>query len=868
MKHLFILLMACLALLPSWPVASNNKIPSAEQSVQILNRSRQAKPPETVPQTILQNERDATHYTCAFDFTLLRYTLTIAVVILLITLYWNRRLAREVNRRRQAEIQSKDAYRHLQRVTDAIGDGVFALDSNGVCNFINPAAEHLLGCPREELLGQKLHNHIHSLAPTGEPHSEEACPILSCTRAGHTYRSEAATFQHKDGTFFPASITAVPLTEGGKEGMVAIFQDITKRKQTEEVLKKLSTAVEQSPASIIITDKNGNIEYVNPEFEHITGYTKHEVIGKNPSILKSGYISAETYTHLWKTITKGKIWRGELQNRKKNGGLYWEFASICPIKNDAGKVTHFIAVKENISLLKFREDELRSAKEMADTANRAKSEFLANMSHEIRTPMNAIIGIGHLLKKTSLSKEQQEYLSSLQSSSTNLLGVINDILDFSKIEAGKVDIQSTEFCLNDIVQNISNLITPLAREKNLTLRISMPDTIPNTLTGDPLRLGQVLTNLVGNAVKFTDQGEIRVSIEILEQKSTQIQLQFTIMDTGIGIAPEQQQRLFQPFTQADSSLTRRYGGTGLGLTISRQLVEMMGGKIRVESEPDKGSRFIFTAIFGLAATNPVTPEPPTRIKPSSQLESAHVLLVEDDRLNQIVAQRLLEHYGVQVSIAENGLAAVEAVKQQPFDLVLMDIQMPEMNGYQATAEIRKDHHIKRLPIIAMTAHAMVGEREKCLAAGMDDHLPKPFKPDELKQLLIQWIPSKSTTEKIAAAESSKAEIRANLERLISHMSEKSAIDPLDAVLKLVPERLDKLTQALTDNDWKSAKSQAHKLRGSLNIYGSKRLTELLTSIDSGADLNPKAESIAKDLKTEFELALKLVQEIRDELDTL
>ncbi len=763
-------------------------------------------------------------------------------------------LEREIKEKTHALHVSKS---RLSTIYNSNPDCVKIIDSNGIILDMNPSGLAMLeAASLDEIKGRCAYDFVE--ARQRDEFIEMNNRVFAGASASLEFRSQTLKGNH-----LWMESNSVPLfdEQGNVAETLSITRNITKRKKTEEALRKLSTAVEQSPASIIITDKDGTIEYVNPEFEHVTGYTKQEAIGQNPSILKSGHVPPETYTDLWETITRGEIWRGELHNRNKNGELYWEFASICPIKNDVDEVTHFIAVKENISLLKLREDELRLAKKAADTANQAKSKFLANMSHEIRTPMNVIIGMGHLLQNTSLTEEQQEHFSAIQSSSRHLLGIINNILDFSKIEAGKLELQSTKFHLNDVLQDISSLIDPLAREKSLGLRFSIPE-IGGLLIGDLLRLNQVLANLTCNAVKFTEQGEIRVSIKIQEQKSARVRLRFAVKDTGMGIEPGEQQRLFQPFTQVNSSYTRRHGGTGLGLTISRQLVEMMGGQIWVESEPGKGSTFFFTAEFGLAAgaceAEPVSPKPPVN-KSLAQREGAHVLLVEDDKLNQVVAQRLLESYGVQVTLAENGQEALEAVKCQPFDLVLMDVQMPELDGYQATAEIRKDERFKSLPVIAMTAHATVDERERCLAAGMDGHFPKPFKPEELRQLLIQWIPLE------ALLNDSQAEIQAKLESLVEKMDEESALVPLDAVLYFVPERLAKVTNALIANDWEMAKNQAHKLKGSLDIYGSKRLARLLDRIEDGADLASEANDIAQQLETELDLALRLVWEKRNRL---
>ena len=1013
----------------------------------------------------------------------------------------------------------------------------------------------------------------------------------------------------------------------------------------EEEMRKLSSAVEQSPATVVITDPKGNIEYVNPQFTILTGYTLEEALGKNPRVLKApGVHPPEFYANLWKTITSGEKWLGEFCNKKKDGTLFWESAAISPIRDEEGNITHFVAVKEDITEkrkmleeianqkeflevtldslthpfyvidaktrkilmmnkrakevgmegavtchklthnsdkpcdsdddpcpleivketkkpvvmehthpdrngnemnvevhgypilgqdgsvekmieyslditdrkkmlaeleknakmtrgildgtkqliclltpsgrildvnqtalsltsksreelvgldfwecpcwpndkeqlekikaavkeastgatshltghyigptgkkhyvdvsispvlgekgevlylvpsghditeLKETERNLAEAKKVADEANEAKGNFLANMSHEIRTPMNAIIGLSHLCLNTGLEPKQRNYIEKVHGAAKSLLGIINDILDFSKIEAGKLEMENVSFSLEEVLDNLGNLMAVKAQEKGLELLFDTKPDVPAYIVGDPLRLGQILLNLTGNAVKFTETGEIVVRTRLIEANSGKVELEFRVEDTGIGMTPEQCRKLFQSFSQADASTTRKYGGTGLGLAISKQLVEMMNGSIHVESEAGKGTVFYFNAIFGVSeqkqdavatvaasdlkglkvlavddvastremlqatldsfsfrttcvdsgskaietiknapSNDPfklvvmdwrmpgmdgieatmkirelVNDSPPMVImitsygreevinrveeigmdaflikpftpstlldtimevfgreknfklvkaggqnwdlKPPEEIRGAKVLLVEDNEINQQVAGELLEEAGIKVTVANNGLEAVDLTDKEEFDLILMDLQMPEMDGFEATGIIRSKEKYKEKPILAMTANTLAEDRDRCLDAGMDDHLAKPIDPEELYNALKKWLPDLSSRKTPVVTKAPQAGSGLDLPDSLPGIDIQSGLGRLRGNKKLYRDMLCKfdrehgedvsqLQTLFAAQDYLSAQRLAHTVKGLAATFGAVELSEAAKALETAA----------------------------------
>jgi PAS domain S-box-containing protein len=847
---------------------------------------------------------------------LLAVAIVAAVVLLRLRLAHRRLAAINDELRNQLRIQ--------RSILDSMGEGVFVADPQGKLLLVNPAGERIVGIGFTSASAGEWSQHYGLYLPDQTtPYPAAELPLARAIRGESCDDVELFATNPKLKVGRWLSVSARPLTDdaGVVRGGVAVVSDVTARKRAEDEVRSLNINLEQRvevrtaelersrnalqaiienvPAAVYVKDLEGRYLRHNALVARVLGHAGESLVGKCDNDLIDRSNAERMAAEDRRVATEGQVLRAEHQMPNANGEIRTFQTHVFPLQDASGKPYAIGGISLDIT-------DLKRAQLAAESATRAKSEFLANMSHEIRTPMNAILGMSYLALESGLDPQQYNYVQKVHASAESLLGIINDILDFSKIEAGKLDLEVIPFNLGDVMDNLGNVVGLRAQEKGLELLFVEPPGLPTAVMGDPSRLGQVLLNLGNNAVKFTEQGEVLVSIRVVDRDSTSVQLRFDVRDTGIGMTAEQQRRLFQPFSQADAATTRRYGGSGLGLAISRHLVRLMGGEIAVDSEPGGGSRFHFTLRLGLQAephappptlrheglrgarvliaddnacardvlagmaaalglradtaadgadalrrvaladdrnepyslllldwqmpamdglecarrlaeratrhptpavlmvtafsrdevlrrldqqqlavgallTKPITPSTlfdaciaalglapfhPTRTARREEalqrhrmsLSGARVLLVEDNAINRELALDLLKQVGVVVSVACDGQEALDTLARQSFDCVLMDCQMPVMDGYAATRALRQQPHLKNLPVIAMTANAMVGDREKVLAAGMNDHIAKPIKVDEAFATIARWLrPARRGAPELPEAEDAGAQ---------------------------------------------------------------------------------------------------------------
>jgi PAS domain S-box-containing protein len=592
-----------------------------------------------------------------------------------------------------------------------------------------------------DMSGFEVGQRIHALQPQ--------CALIYCS--AHNERS------HRDRAFNEGAIDFIEKpfeVSATRQRLATHLERLALRAQIRQEIAKLDKMVASIPDAVISADPQHRIVTWNVAAERIFGLPAGSALGQalDAFLPEAAAIIDRARQRTVEAAEVGGAMPGaspqQTTAQRADGQALQVEMNISEWVQDGQ--TYFTLIVRDVSERLRLVEELKIAKDEAERASQAKSTFLANMSHEIRTPMNAVLGLTHLALRQATDERGRDYLERIQQSAQHLLGIIDDILDFSKIEADKLRLEHIDFSLASVLENFSNLIVDKATAKGLKLSIEVGPDVPDALVGDPLRLGQILINYGNNAVKFTERGEIRVRVERLEQGAQDVVLRCAVRDTGIGLSPEHRQRLFQSFHQADPSTSRQYGGTGLGLAIAARLADMMGGQVGVDSRLGEGSTFWFSARFGLAAAAAPTPADGslpvlaalggigTMAPGTAEARRVRVLVVDDNEVNLLIAGEMLSYAGAEVHTAEDGVQALQRLQSETFDLVFMDMQMPVMDGLEATRRIRARTDGPRVPIVAMTANALPADRERCLQAGMDDVITKPIDPDRLVAVVQRW----------------------------------------------------------------------------------------------------------------------------------
>ena len=890
----------------------------------------------------------------------------------------------DITARKILEHELEASRRFLQSISDSMGEGVYAIDAKGRCAFLNAEAERLIGWSFDELKGKSLQDLVHFQTPDGKPIAAGDCPIMNGMRSEGVCQSDDQYFTHRSGRLFPVSVTARRREEDGEfSGAVIVFQDITERRRIHDQLRqseqRLSYALSASSTGLWDFNPVTGQSFYSDTWFTMLGYAPRPQ--PHSGVLFFDLLHPDDLQPYHAALARhigdpSGVVEAEFRMRRADGEWAW-IRSVGKIAalDEAGQPLRIIGVHIDTTAAHQIRTELANAMDAAVSANRAKSDFLATMSHEIRTPMNAIIGLSHLLARTDLSARQRDYLVKIKGASESLLGIINDILDFSKIEAGKLTLESVEFNLDEALDKVAAVVNAKIAEKGLDLIVDKPADIPVDFVGDPLRLSQVMMNLLSNAAKFTTSGSVKIKVGGRPLDADRYKLKIAVSDTGIGMSEGQLSKLFAPFAQADASTSRRFGGTGLGLAICRQILDQMGGAISVTSVEGQGTTFEFNVPLKLAAPDalagreaaaltgrralviddsrsarhilraalgglgliieevatglaalerlaggepvdlilldwklpdidgvevlqrlrqrasaapvllttaygrddlqrklaaapltyvdilekPMTPkklregvlaafglQPATRETARAPrnasdvlLRDVRVLLVEDNPINQQVAVGLLEALGVETTVAGSGEEALEILATRQFDAILMDMQMPGKDGLETTVAIRAELGITDTPIIAMTASAMTGDRERCLESGMNDHIPKPIDPDRLALTLAHWLEASGVVgapgpnrrpgaKSSAGAKPSLVIPGVDVEAALTHLAGNEELLRQLLAMFAVEHAGDGaiVAEALAAGDRRRVCTRAHTLKGVAATLGAKRLADI------------------------------------------
>lgn len=893
----------------------------------------------------------------------------------------------DITARKEMDQRLQDQSAFYEHITETLGEGLYVQGADGTCAYMNSEAERLLGWTRAEFIGMPVHRTIHHLNPDGSHLAGRDCQIMLDLRANGTSHIDDQVFVGKDGKAFPVEVSSQAIFKDGEiENVVVAFRDISDRKKNEMYIQltqqRLNLALDGSNLALWDWDIEGDRIYLGSKWAEMLGRTADETFMTVERLFNDIHPDDRLRTRMaLAPALKGDLgfYSAEYRYTLGNDKWIWVHTHGKVVERDEqGRALRMTGTNADITERKEAEEVMRQSRLAAEQAAKVKSDFLANMSHEIRTPMNGIIGMTELALDTELTREQHEYLSLVKTSADSLLHIVNDILDFSKIESGKLDVEEIEFSLEQMLRETMKSLAIRAHQKQLELLLHVSPDVPDRLMGDPGRLRQVLVNLVGNAIKFTEQGEIEVSVECEgEAQGARSKLKFSVRDTGIGIPKDKFNAVFASFSQADTSTTRKYGGTGLGLTISANLVELMGGHLDLESEVGQGSVFHFTlnmqtvsnmplakyqrtgsmagmkvlladdnatnrkllqemllswkmqptavangedalrelaraaeagqpyamAVLdvqmpgmdgfelaghirnhpeyagatvmmltsegqrGHAATcrelgiasylmkpisqselldammtalgNPPQAETPliTRHSLRESKRQLNLLVAEDNLVNQTLAMRLLEKIGHKVTIANNGIEAIQQWQAQRFDAILMDVDMPEMNGYEATLRIRKEEQGtgQHIPIVAMTAHAMQGAREECLRHGMDGYVTKPI-DTELLWRELDKVAQGMGDKPIEMVQSVENAVVADFASARVTMDDSKEL--YDEIVRLffedTPAQMKSIADGLAQQDPQAIRHGAHAIKGMVGIFGAERTMQAAVNVETMA----------------------------------
>lgn len=784
----------------------------------------------------------------------------------------------EIEERKKSEERLQIANEQLFVFFNLNPVATYIASSNDQCfRFVNKAFLKLFSLQREDIIGK-------TAAELGLITREELDRIVKQLNEN---KSHLGGFEYRMKTTEGKALDILGYNEGitmdGVDYYIGTMQNITEIKETEEKLRKLSEfqdiMLNATEYAIFTTDATtGTIISFNKGAERMLGYTAEEVVGKtspamyhdfNEVIARAKQLSEELNMEIKPGIEVFRIKSQlgyasdihEWTNIRKDGTRITVELMLSPLRNKDKEIFAYIGIAKDITQQKKLQDDLIKAKQVAEESVILKEAFLANMSHEIRTPMNAIIGFTDLLLKRNLQATEIDYVQTIKKSGENLLRIINDILDVSKIDSGMMEFEEHPISIKEIFSSLNIMLSQKAKEKNLRLEFRYDEHLPGTVLGDPTRLTQIILNLVGNAIKFTKTGGVFVFARLIREEWKGYEIEFAVKDTGIGIPEEKLKSVFERFSQAESHTTRNYGGTGLGLSIAKQLVTLQGGMMTVESKIGEGSVFSFKLYFKKTDKIYTTHQSNQEALDVERLSKLNILLVEDNPINIKFVISLFADYRIQTGVAENGKIALEKMKANSYDLILMDIEMPEMNGYETTSIIR--HTLKsEVPIIAMTAHAMAGEQDKCLALGMNDYISKPINANLLFEKMLQAVSSSSLDVK---DQTHKARVT-NLDFLVESVGGKKDVirETIDIFLSQVPEDLAILNEAIKGGDFQRIKNYAHKMKSTASLIGMQELAPVLAEMETLGAAKKEIEKIRELSKPLNELCEQGIDEMEQE----